>query len=109
MRNLNMWETIDRIKKIVVEKINPERIILFGSGAKGEMGKDSDIDLLIVRETDLKPNKRAAGIRSLIRPYSYPLDIIVYTPSEFDKYKDVPGSFLNDTLEEGKILYERIN
>ena len=107
METLNISETIERIKNKIVEKGNPEKIILFGSSVREKVSEETDIDLLIVEETDLRSDRRALEIRTMIKPYRCPMDIIVYTPAEFNRYKNISGSFLNTVLEEGKILYER--
>lgn len=106
-------EVIERIKDILVNQLQPEKIILFGSAVDSFGSKnteDSDIDLLIVKEmqnVSTNPVKRASIVRAMIKPYLWPLDIIVYTPAEFEKYKNIPFSFLNSILDESIVLYER--
>src|SRR3990172_4240107 len=80
-----------------------EKIILFGSAARGEADEYSDLDLIIVKETD-KPFVR----RCVEAPYfSVPSDVFVYTPQEFAQMKENENPFLESALETGIVLYER--
>lgn len=91
----------------IVEAINPQRIILFGSWARGQRGLHSDIDLLIIQESTLPRPQRYAQVRRLFWGIGRPLDILVYTPEEFARYQSVPGSFTHTVAQEGKVLYAR--
>lgn len=97
--------------KIAVEKIkrnfNPEKIILFGSHAYGNPTVDSDVDLLIVMDTDAKPHKRAVPIRKILKDIGIPKDVIVKTPEEFERFKDIIGTIIYPAAHKGKVLYER--
>ncbi len=101
---------IETYLKIVVEKItnnfNPEKIILFGSYAYGRPTIDSDIDLMVVMETDEMPNKRAVPIRKILKGIGLPKDIIVKTPEEFERFKDIVGTIVYPAAHKGKVLYE---
>ena len=102
---------IETYLEIVVEKIkstfNPEKIILFGSYAYGHPTVDSDIDLMIVMRTDEKPHKRAVPIRKILKGIGIPKDIIVKTPEEFERFKDIVGTIIYPAAHKGKVLYER--
>lgn len=98
-------EMIQQIKEKIVSCFQPEKIILFGSYACGIPGKGSDLDLLIIQESDSPRHKRSIPIRRLFRGYRIPMDIIVYTPSELKRYKDIKGSFAHRVLSKGRILY----
>lgn len=102
---------IETYLKIAVEKIknnfNPEKIILFGSHAYGNPTVDSDVDLLIVMDTDAKPHKRAVPIRKILRDIGIPKDVIVKTPEEFERFKDIIGTIIYPAAHKGKVLYER--
>jgi len=93
---------IDRI----AENIHPQRIILFGSWARGERGSHSDIDIMIIKESDQPRPQRYAEVRRLFWGLGIPLDILVYTPEEFARYQVVPGSFTHTVAYEGKVLYD---
>ena len=97
-------ETLQEIVRRIVAAIAPEKIVLFGSAARGEMGPDSDLDLLVV-----KPNvhRRATAKRieeSLIG-ITIPTDIIVVTPEDVELHKDTIGLIYRPALREGKVIY----
>jgi len=102
-REALLQTVVDRI----TEAIHPQRIILFGSWARGERSSHSDIDLLIVQESDIPRPQRYAQVRRLFWGMKLPMDILVYTPEEFARYQSVPGSFTHTVAREGKVLYER--
>lgn len=91
----------------IADKFNPEQIILFGSYAKGTQGNGSDIDLLIIQETELPSYKRGIDIRLSLIGTKMPIDILVYTKNEFEKEKNDKHSFLFSAIKTSKILYER--
>jgi predicted nucleotidyltransferase len=88
----------------VLKKAGVERIILFGSIAKDEIGPASDIDLIVVQETKKRFIERIGDLYELIDP-KYALDILVYTPSEFEEMRKT-SIFMNQILREGRLLYE---
>jgi len=94
----------------IVEKMrhvgSPEKIILFGSRARGDAKPDSDIDLLVVEKSDLPRYKRAACYRKAIVGLVPAKDIVVWSPEEIDEWKSVPNAFITTILREGKVLYE---
>lgn len=99
-----------KIKNIVnriANKYHPEKVILFGSYAKGNYTNDSDLDLLIIKDTDLSKQKRNFEIYKLLRGSMVPIDILVYTQSEFDEEKLNKFSFLHSAIKTSKIMYER--
>jgi predicted nucleotidyltransferase len=106
-----MFMDMEAYLKVVVEKIrshfNPEKIILFGSYAYGHPTVDSDIDLMIVMRTDEKPHKRAVPIRKVLKGIGIPKDIIVKTPEEFERFKDIIGTIIYPAAHKGKVLYEK--
>ena len=93
--------------KRIIESFNPEKIILFGSYAYGQPTKDSDIDLMVVMDTDMKPYERAVPIRRALKYLGMPKDIIVRTPQEFEGFKDIIGTIIYTVAHKGKVLYER--
>jgi len=100
----------DKISEIV-NKIssgyNPEKIILFGSHANGNPNEDSDLDLFVIKETDLPRPQRTAQVRKMIYGSMNPIDLIVYTPKEIDESKENKFGFVYEVLNTGKTLYER--
>jgi len=98
-------DILEMITTRIAEVLHPQQIILFGSWAREEQDAHSDIDLLIVQESDLPRPQRYAQVRRLFWGMGVPLDILVYTPEEFARYRDVPGSFTHTVAREGKVLY----
>ena len=97
-----------RIAEVVAKKYKPEKIILYGSVARGEIRKDSDIDLCIIKKTRLPFRKRLWKVYKLIRDvdYSYGIEPVVFTPKEFQERQDNNNFFIRNILKDGKILYE---
>ncbi len=86
---------------------SPQRIVLFGSHARGTARPDSDLDLLIVEESTLPRYRRAPRyLRSLVGVFPAK-DVIVWTPEEIDAWRNVPNAFITTVLREGRTLYER--
>jgi predicted nucleotidyltransferase len=100
-------ELLQTITAKIAEAIHPQKIILFGSWARGERGPHSDIDLLIIQESALPRPQRYAQVRRLFWGMGLPMDILVYTPEEFARYQSVPGSFTHTVTHEGRVLYAR--
>jgi len=84
-----------------------DSVVLFGSYAKGNARDDSDVDLLVIAESDLPRFKRSRGLYRLFRPYPFAMDLIVYTPEEVEKGKASPVSFVSRALREGEVVYVR--
>ena len=98
-------ELLQIITTRIAEALHPQKIILFGSWARGERSPHSDIDLLIIQESNLTRPQRYAQVRRLFWGMGLPMDILVYTPEEFARYQAVPGSFTYTVAREGKVLY----
>ncbi len=88
----------------IVEAVAPEKIILFGSGARGEMGPDSDLDLLIVK-SGVHRLATAQMIEHSLVGIPIPTDIVVATPKDIEVHKDTIGLIYRPALQAGKILY----
>jgi len=97
---------IEIINKIS-SNYNPEKIILFGSYAKGNSGEASDIDLFIIKESILPRYKRGLEVRRLLYGSMIPIDLLVYTPKEIELQKDKKYSFVYEVLNTGRVVYER--
>jgi uncharacterized protein len=98
-------QDINIVTNRIVEYYQPEKIILFRSYALGNANDNSDLDLLLIKETDELPINRAAGIRKALRDILLPIDILVYTPSEISKDIERKFTFIHDVIKSGKILY----
>ena len=92
----------------IVQLVDPEQIILFGSYATGNATEDSDVDLFIVKDSILPRHKRARQIRQAISSrFPFPKDLIFYTPAEIEEWSRVPQSFTARVVATGKIMYEK--
>lgn len=101
-------DVLPEIVRRLVAEFDPEQIILFGSRAWGEPRPDSDYDLLvIIRDADEPPTRRATRGYRCLRGIPVPTDLIVSTRAEFDRYQRVPASFEAEILRRGRILYGR--
>jgi predicted nucleotidyltransferase len=94
---------LDRIQQ-ELKALGVKRIIHFGSSARGEAGLDSDLDLIVVMQSEDNFPDRIAALYKKIRPRAA-VDLLVYTPAEFDVMKE-SNMFLQNALREGKTLYE---
>lgn len=92
----------------IIKKIKPAKIFLFGSRAYGHFDSDSDIDLLIVAPSTDPPCQRRVRLRKMLKEYDrqYGLDLLVYTPEEYDILKNEPASFIFSSLKNGIKLYD---
>jgi len=101
-------EQIDEIVRILVSECQPEKIILFGSYAQGTATEDSDLDLAIVKKTDLPHNKRSYEFRKALRAdgrrWLFGMDILVFTPEEMEMYKNSLSVIVSEILQTGKTL-----
>jgi len=91
----------------LIERVQPERVVLFGSYADGTATDESDIDLLVILESDLRRDRRQEAISRALRPRRVPLDILAYTPDEVQRCLEMPTSFVGHILATGKVLYDR--
>jgi uncharacterized protein len=103
--NSRYHEEIERITAQIIQKYAPERIILFGSAARGESGLDSDADFLIIKkDTPLYGADRIRELSGIIER-DIPIDLLIYRPEEIEKRMEMGDPFLKAILEEGKVLY----
>ncbi len=98
-------DAIDDVVRQIVEKFKPQKIILFGSYARGNPRPESDVDLLVVMDTPLREVQQAIQICQQIG-YRFGLDLIVHTPNHLAERVKMGDWFLRDVLKEGKVLYE---
>ena len=94
------------IQKIVRE-LSPDKIILFGSYAYGNPNPHSDVDLLIIMDTDQSHKERSWAVSRLLLPRPFPVDILVKTPKEVEEALESGDFFLREILSRGQVLYER--
>ena len=98
-----VWSIINTIR----DQYKPDKIVIFGSHASGQPTQDSDLDLLVVKETDKPQPQRDLDVSSLLYPRQLPVDIIVKTPQEIAEESERKNSFIKLILSTGKVIYER--
>ncbi len=99
---------IDQVVRQIVEKFKPQKIILFGSYARGNPHPESDVDMLVVMDTQLREVRQAIQICQQIE-YRFGLDLIVHTPEYLAERMKMGDWFLRDVIKEGKVIYEVSN
>lgn len=91
---------------ILVREAQPEKVILFGSYARGDARSDSDLDLLVVKKDLPHPLAEMARLRRALSPLRIAVDILVTDTKRLSSsWAEFPGSYLYDALREGKVLY----
>jgi predicted nucleotidyltransferase len=106
-REESIQEKIDKMVRRIVKKFKPEKIILFGSYARGTPTRDSDVDLLIIMPVSGSKREKRIEIGVALHDIRIPKDIIVATPDEVERRKNLVGTIIRPALEEGKVLYVR--
>ena len=91
--------------KLIIEDYEPDRIFIFGSYARGEAGPDSDLDILIIKDTADRPVERCRKVLRLLKGSGIPKDIFVVTRREFDAKKDLVGTVAYEAHHFGEIVY----
>ncbi|MGD9728364.1 MAG: nucleotidyltransferase domain-containing protein [Nitrospiraceae bacterium] len=91
----------------IVVRFHPDRIVLFGSHARGEAGPDRDVDFLVVMQRCGSKRKRVVEVYGLLAGIGVPKDMVIVTPKEFEIYRDAPGTVIRTARREGKVLYDR--
>jgi predicted nucleotidyltransferase len=89
----------------IVEVASPDRIVLFGSAARGRMGPDSDLDLLVVKSGVPHRRRLAQQIYGRLLGLTVPIDVIVVTPEDIERYREKVGPIVGPALKEGRIVY----
>jgi predicted nucleotidyltransferase len=102
---IDFEKEINYITRQIIEKYKPEKIILFGSAARGELNLNSDADFLIIKkETPLYGANRIRELSRMI-DRNIPIDLFIYRPEEFEQRLKMGDPFLKSILKEGKTLY----
>ena len=92
---------VDRI----ADACNPKAIIIFGSVAKGTSDENSDLDIMVILETDMTYYERTLAVRRAIGVTSIPIDILAFTPEEVDAAKGKRRSIISEALSTGRVVY----
>ena len=97
--------TLDDIVDRIVQTVAPEKIILFGSAARGEMNRHSDVDLLVVKDAS-DFHKLTGQIYHSLYGVGAPVDVCMVTPDDVERYKDSHPLIVKPALREGRVVYE---
>lgn len=100
-------EEISKYADMLVGRFAPERVVLFGSYARGNPREDSDVDLLVIMDHDKRKDVEQAIAIDVELPRKFPLDLIVRRPTEVKKRLAMGDTFIGTILGEGRVLHER--
>ncbi len=100
------YSLVDEAVNRIVEKFCPQKVIIFGSVAKKAADEFSDLDILVVMESDMEPFQRAVPIYLAVADIRIPKDIIVLTPGEFAENQENECSFVSEIVRTGIVAYE---
>lgn len=107
MANKTVAQNIELMVKRLTERFDPQEIILFGSHARGTAGPDSDVDLLVIMSLTGSMREKQVEMRLALYDIAMPKDIILVTPEEVERQRDIVGTIIRPALREGKVLYVR--
>lgn len=95
------------IVRRIVAVADPDRIIIFGSRARGDHRADGDVDVLVIQESSEPRHKRSGPVYGALADLPREVDVLVYTPREVEEWSAVDQAFVTTTVREGIIVYER--
>ena len=97
---------LQKVVRRMLEVSRPDRIILFGSAAEGQMTRDSDIDLLVLEASPEKPRQESVRLRNALRGLGYPFDVMVMATERFEETKEIIGGLAYPANKYGRVIYE---
>jgi len=106
MTTSDQERVIEAMATRIAERFHPDRIVLFGSHARGNATSDSDVDLLVIKPISGSKRQERLAMRSVLRGYGLAKDIVLVTPKEVTRYGHTAGSIIRSALEEGRVLYD---
>lgn len=105
--SIRVQETIREMVRRIAAQFYPDKIILFGSHARGDARPDSDVDLLVVMPVEGSKRQKATEIDMALADRMVPLDLIVVTPEDFERGSHQIGSLLRPAVLERRVMYDR--
>lgn len=99
-------QLLREITRRILTVSTPEQVLLFGSSVRGDLGPDSDLDLLVIEEVE-RPRQRSVEIRRALRGLLVPIDVIVATPQQIERYGQSSVLIYQSAIRDGQVLYER--
>lgn len=103
---MNPW--VEKAVQIIVDLYAPERILLFGSQAKGTVHAASDVDLIVIKKTDVPKRFRGAEVMERLGRYPMKFDLLFYTPKELEEARSKPHSFIHSLQKSAVKVYEKL-
>lgn len=101
-------ETIEAVTRLIVERFEPEQVIMFGSCARGDTDENSDLDLLVVLPQGVEPPRHGNPIHAAIADhFLLPVDVLIRSADVVAKYRRDPNSMISRMLEDSEVLYDR--
>lgn len=98
-------ETLEEIIRRIVQVAQPERIILFGSAARGDMGPHSDVDLLVIKSGEFDQSRLVGDIYMHLHGVGQAVDVILVTPEQVEQYRNTHCLVIAPALQEGREIY----
>jgi predicted nucleotidyltransferase len=98
-------EKIDAAARLLADGARSARVVLFGSYARGDAREDSDVDFLVIEPVVADRAREMVRLRRLLRPLRIPVDVLVYSYEEVNRWAHQPGSALYWALREGKVMH----
>lgn len=99
-------EIVKRLTELLIKAAKPNRIIMFGSQARGEAGEDSDFDVMVVEDAVSDRVGEMVRLNRLLRSLDIPVDLLVVSAEKFNYWCDTPGNVYFEAASEGEVLYE---
>ena len=100
-------DLLQDIVRRIVATAQPEKVILFGSRARGDARPHSDFDVLVIKESSEARYRRSVPLYVALADVPAEVEVLVYTPQEVEEWSQVPQAFVTTAVREGRILYER--
>lgn len=104
-------ELIAPVVRSIVEAVDPEQVILFGSRARGDFREDSDVDLVVIEAEPFGPgrsrHREMVRLLAVVSEFDVPVDVLVFSLDDVEYWKDSINHILARALREGKVVHER--
>ena len=99
---------IESLVRRIVQRLRPRKVIMFGSYAKGTATARSDLDIFVMKDTDLPMGSRGQALGALLAAQLIPVDVHIYTLEEVEEYAKEPFSFVSSILSTGRVVYDEL-